>query len=85
MKRGSLKSTIVRAHQSPRQKRFRIILILPKDNILISFICLVQPEPYPPKIDLLQEAFTNVLPRHTMTMGTGSAEGRPITVIEEDL
>ena len=73
------------AYQSPRQKRFRIILILAEDNILISFICLVQPEPYPPKIDLLQESFTNVLPRRMMTLSTGGAEGGPVTVIDENL
>lgn len=76
---------MVRAHQSPRQKRFYIILILADDNILISFICLVQPEPYPPKIDFLQKAFTNVLPCRMTTTSTGGAESRPVTVIEKDL
>ena len=72
-------------HQSPRQERFCIVLPFTKDNVFISFICLVQPKPYPPKIDLLQEAFTNMLPRRTVTMGTDGAESGPVAIIEENL
>ena len=72
-------------HQSSRQERFNIILPLANDDVLLSFVGLVQPEPHPPKVNFLQKAFTDVLPRRVMALSAGRAEGRPVAVVKKDL
>jgi len=71
-------------HQSPRQERFYIILPLAKNDVILSFVGFVQPKPNPPKVDLLQKAFTNMLPRCAVTFCASGAESRPVSIIKED-
>lgn len=74
-----------RPYQSPRQERLYIILPLANNDVPLSFVGFVQAEPNPPEVNFLQKAFTNVLPRCVMTASAGGAEGRPVTVVKEDL
>lgn len=67
------------------QEGLRITLPLSDDIVSIALVRLVEPKPHATKVELLDEAFTNVLPVRIVTVGADSAESGPVRLVEENL